>query len=144
MERTVERQALGVYRDHITHRLAATDPSLRLAATLIEHPREPGCDGSKPCRCDFLEWSTRPAHEEPDTIAAGSETALQDFDFSGEITFNNVKLSPLANAIPYQPLIVAEADPSVIDGHNGIFTAPFLEFLVSYIAFVETKYAQLR
>lgn len=144
VERTVERQALGVYPDHITHRLVAVDPSLRLRATLIEHPRERGCDGDEPCRCDFLEWSTEPQRTEPDSITASTARRLHDFDFSGELTFSNVKLVPRENAIAYQPFIVAEADPSVIDGHNGIFTAPFLDFLVPYIAFVETKYAQLR
>jgi len=144
MEREVERKALGVYRDHITHRLVASDPSVKLVSTRIEHPREPGCDGDAPCTCDFLEWDAAPAIREPDSITAGSKPQLQDYDFSAQLTFNNVKLLPQPNAIAYQPFIVAEADESIIDGHNGIFTAPFIEFLVSYIAFVETKYAQLR
>lgn len=144
MEREVERKALGVYRKHITHRLVASDSSVKLIATRIEHTREPGCDGDAPCTCDFLEWDSQPAITIPDSITAGAATRLEDFDFSARLAFNNVKLLPQRNAIPYQPFIVAEADASVIDGHNGIFTAPFIEFLVSYIAFVETKYAQLR
>jgi hypothetical protein len=144
VEREVERSALGVYRDHITHRLSAVDPSSRLVTTRTEHPREPGCPGTGPCLCDFLEWSAPPAVTMPDSITTESATQLRAFDFSAEVTFNNVRLIPQANALPYQPFIVAQADESVIDGHNGIFTAPFLEFLVSYIAFVETKYAQLR
>lgn len=144
VERTVERQALGVYPDHITHRLVSVDPTLRLRSAVIEHSREPGCEGDEPCRCDFLEWDRDPQRVEPDTLTAATATRLHDFDFSSELTFSNVKLIPQANAIAYQPFIVAEAEPSIIDGHNGIFTAPFLEFLVSYIAFVETKHAQLR
>lgn len=144
VEREVERKALGVYRPHITHRLVAVDPSSRLVSTRIEHAREPGCPGTGPCVCDFLEWHEPPRVTEADTITARSATQLQAFDFSAELTFNNVKLVPEPAAIAYQPFIVAEADESIIDGHNGIFTAPFLGFLVSYIAFVETKYAQLR
>lgn len=144
VEREVERKALGVYPPHITHRLVAVDPSSRLVPTRIDHEREPGCPGTGTCECDFLEWQAPPELTEPDSITARSANRLNAFDFSGELTFSNVKLVPESNAIAYQPLIVAEADASVIDGHNGIFTAPFLEFLVSYIAFVETKHAQLR
>lgn len=144
IERVVERSALGVYREHITHRLRAVDPSSRLVSTRIAHAREPGCPGTGPCLCDFLEWSEPPRVTARQSITASADTQLHSFDFSAEVTFSNVTLVPRANALPYQPFIVAEADESIIDGHNGIFTGPFLEFLVSYIAFVETKYAQLR
>ncbi len=144
VEREVERSALGVYRHHITHRLVAVDPSSRLIPTRIEHERELGCPGTGPCLCDFLEWSEPPRITAPESLTASSATRLQSFDLSAEVTFNNVRLTPQPNALPYQPFIVAEAEEAIIDGHNGIFTAPFLEFLVSYIAFVETKYAQLR
>jgi hypothetical protein len=144
IEREVERKALGVYQPHITHRLVAADPASKLISTSIEHAREPGCPGQGPCLCEFLEWERPPTLTEKDSITAGAETHLHAFDFSADLTFANVKLLRQPNAIPYQPFIVAEADESIIDGHNGIFTAPFLEFLVSYIAFVETKYAQLR
>lgn len=144
VEREVERKALGVYPSHITHRLVAVDPSSRLVAARIQHAREPGCPGTGTCVCDFLEWQETPEIKAPDSVTAGSAKRLHAFDFSAELTFNNVKLIPQSNATAYHPFIVAEADESVIDGHNGIFTAPFLEFLVSYIAFVETKHAQLR
>lgn len=144
MEREVERKALGVYDEHITHRLEPTDSTMRLVPTRIEHPREPGCEGDAPCACDFYEWQSEPAVTVPNSITAGSPTRLRDFDFSGPLVFDDVQLVPKNRAIPHQPFIVAEASRAVIDGHNGIFTAPFLEFLVSYIAFVETKNAELR
>ena len=30
-------------------------------------------------------------------------------------------------------------DPQIINGHNGIFSAPFMDFLLRYIGFVEAK-----
>jgi hypothetical protein len=44
-----------------------------------------------------------------------------------------------ALALPYQPLIVATTSSSIIDKHCGIFTDPFLQFLVPYIAYIEKK-----
>jgi hypothetical protein len=40
---------------------------------------------------------------------------------------------------PYQPLIVATASKHLINNHSGIFTQPFLQFLVPYITFIERK-----
>lgn len=143
-ERDVERKALGVYAGHVTHRLEPTDGSMKLISSRIEHRPEPGCEGEERCGCEFLQWQTQPEVTEPNSIAAGSASNLRAFDFSGPLTFNNVRLMPEPGAIAYQPFIVAEAGTAVIDGHNGIFTEPFLQFLVSYIAFVETKSAELR
>ncbi|MCP3707171.1 hypothetical protein M3I54_09275 [Paraburkholderia sp. CNPSo 3274] len=33
----------------------------------------------------------------------------------------------------------AAVDPQIISGHNGIFSAPFMDFLLRYIGFVEAK-----
>jgi hypothetical protein len=144
VERATERQALGVFADHITHRLEPTDPNMELVATQIQHPPEPGCPSDRPCRCEFLEWRGDPAVTVPNSITSSTAANLRGFDFSGQVTFNNVRLTPNASVLPYQPLLVAEADSSVVDGHSGIFTEPLLQFLVPYIAFVETKHAQLR
>ena len=142
-ERDVERKALGVYPGHATHRLEPTDDSMKLVPARIEHRPEAGCEGED-CACEFLEWQAEPSVTEPNSIAAASASNLRAFDFSGPLTFNNVRLVPEPGAVSYQPFIVAEAGQAVIDGHNGIFTEPFLQFLVSYIAFVETKSAELR
>jgi hypothetical protein len=105
-ERVVERQALGVFADHITHELTTTGGS------------------------DSL--TSQDSRQNRDKVAA--------YDFS-RATFSGVSLrqKPGAKAIPYQPLIVAEASDDVIKGHNGIFTEPFINFLVPYVTFVETK-----
>jgi hypothetical protein len=88
----------------------------------------------------------------PDSVGPDSAN-LRTFDFSGNVVFNGVELSPLtpkdisgeerwkdhAQAVPYQPLIVATTSRSIIDKHSGIFTDPFLQFLVPYIAYIEKK-----
>jgi hypothetical protein len=105
-ERVVERQALGVFADHITHELTTTGGS------------------------DSL--TSQDSRQNRDKVAA--------YDFS-RATFSGVSLRQTASAkaIPYQPLIVAEASDDIIKGHNGIFTTPFINFLVPYVTFVETK-----
>ena len=42
-------------------------------------------------------------------------------------------------SLPYQPFIVAKTSGRIIDRHSGIFTDPFLQFLVPYIAYIEEK-----
>jgi hypothetical protein len=105
-ERVVERQALGVFAEHITHELTTTGGS------------------------DSL--TSQDSRQNRDKVAA--------YDFS-RATFSGVSLRQTASAkaIPYQPLIVAEASDDIIKGHNGIFTTPFINFLVPYVTFVETK-----
>ena len=105
-ERVVERQALGVFADHITHELTTTG----------------GTDS----------LTSADSRQNRDKVAA--------YDFS-HATFSGVSLQQRAGAkaIRYQPLIVAEASDDIIKGHNGIFTEPFINFLVPYVTFVETK-----
>jgi hypothetical protein len=145
LERAAEREALGVFDAHITHRLEPTDPNMSLVAKQIPHAPEPGCPSREPCRCRFLEWERVPEVTAPNSITNDNAGNLTAFDFSASVVFNNVRLQPKsARVLPYQPLIVAAADDSIVDGHSGIFTEPLLDFLVPYIAFVETKHAQLR
>jgi hypothetical protein len=151
VERVVERQALGVFPGHITHRLNPVDPNMQLET----HPVPRIADS---CRCDdddqveWLKWKSPPQVTKPDSISA-DDPKLRTFDFSGEVIFSGVELSPLtskdiagherwkghAPAVPYQPLIVATTSSSIIDKHSGIFTDPFLQFLVPYIAYIEKK-----
>lgn len=151
VERTVERQALGVFPGHITHRLDPVDPAM-----VLENRPVPRLTDSCPCDDDetieWLKWKTPPKVTKPDSIASDSAN-LRTFDFSGNVVFNGVELSPLdqrdvssdarwknhAPALPYQPLIVATTSRSIIDKHSGIFTDPFLQFLVPYIAYIEKK-----
>ena len=64
---------------------------------------------------------------------------LATYDFSSLTTLRDVQLVPQSGAIPYQALMVAAVKPTIIDGHNGIFSAPLMRFLASYIALVEAK-----
>ena len=151
VERTVERQALGVFPGHITHQLHPVDPAMEL-----ENQPVPRISDS--CRCDedekveWLKWKSTPQVTKPESMSP-DDPNLRTFDFSGDVIFNGVELSPLtpadiasdarwkdhAPALPYQPLIVATTSSSIIDKHSGIFTDPFLHFLVPYIAYIEKK-----
>jgi hypothetical protein len=156
VERTVERQALGVYPGQITHRLIPTDPNMHLRKT-SQPTEDPSCANSKHCESEWYDWGNKlPAITKSDSISPEDpyDPDLPAFDFSKEVVFNNVELSPLtadviqrwkenpadyAKPIDYQPFIVARASGSIIDHHNGIFTEPFINFLVPYIANIETK-----
>jgi hypothetical protein len=151
VERIVERQALGVFPGHITHRLDPVDPTMEL-----ENQPVPRIADS--CRCDdddeieWLKWKSPPQLKKAESISP-DDASLRTFDFSGNVVFNGVELSPLARkdiagdqrwkghalALPYQPLIVATTSSSIIDKHSGIFTDPFLHFLVPYLAYIEKK-----
>ena len=151
LERVVERQALGVFAGHITHQLTPVDPNMELESQPV--PRI-----SDSCRCDdddeveWLKWKSQPQVTKVESISP-VDPDLRTFDFSGNVVFNGVELSPLtqrdiasaerwknhAPALPYQPFIVATTSSSIIDKHSGIFTDPFLHFLVPYIAYIEKK-----
>ena len=76
--------------------------------------------------------------------AAGHAT-LEQYDFTGEVVFNGISLTPLTNIkgapgrVPNSPILVVKTTEKIIDGHNGIFKQGFRDFLSSYIAFVEGK-----
>lgn len=150
VERTVERQALGVYPGHITHHLRPVDPDVRIKSTVV--PRQ-----ADSCQCTgeevaWLSWATEPTITEPNSLTR-LDRKLATFDFGGKVVFNGVALAPLtANDIaseprwkdhevaqPYQPFIVATTSGDIIDRHSGIFTDPFLQFLIPYIAYIEEK-----
>lgn len=148
-QREMERQALGVFgKDgrQVTHRIEPADSNVKLVTERLSHVPEPACDGRRTeCGCDWGRWEKgeqwRPV---PDTLSADepadlSMQTLAAFDFSRRIVLGNVVLEPVTGDIPYQPLIVAEADETVIEGHSGIFTDPFLQFLIPYIGFIESK-----
>jgi hypothetical protein len=150
VERTVERQALGVYPGHVTHRLTPVDPDMRLRSN--PKPRN-----SDLCQCAdrevaWLSWSGEPKTHKENSLRP-HDPRLSDFDFSGNVVFNGVELLPLTRAEvqneprwkdheiaqPYQPFIVAATSGHIVDGHTGIFTDPFMQFLVPYIAYIEEK-----
>lgn len=143
-ERESERQALGIYSQNglqITHRLQALDPKATLVVTTKTHTPEPFCASSGPCECQWLEWRNPGPILKPDSLSWDTTTTLDRYDFSQETIFNNVVLEPLpeASARHFEPFVVASASPAIIDGHSGIFSGPFIEFLTSYIGFIEGK-----
>ena len=141
-QREMAREALGVHPGQVTHRLAPVDESVALEKSTLESEPEKYC-GTETCRFDWYRWRSRPAAV-ADSIPSDRFTpavarTIAAFDFSQPLSFADVHLSRLAGAIDYQPLIVASAHPGVIDGHNGMFSEPLMDFLVRYIGFIEAK-----
>lgn len=151
VQRDVERQALGVFPGHVTHKLVPVDPRVRLRETTIQGDGR-NCAAGLSCKSKWYEWREPPQQVVPDSLSSLDED-VATFDFSQRVVFNNVELSPLTSADladeadvekygkaqPYQPLIVARTSKQIIDNHSGFFTEPFLKFLVPYIAFIELK-----
>ncbi|MGH8177984.1 MAG: hypothetical protein ACREV5_17155 [Steroidobacter sp.] len=152
VERIVERQALGVYRGHVTHQLAPTDDDVDLVSTTLRGDARQ-CSNKQSCEVAWRAWRAQPVATRPNSLTPG-DARLREFDFSRDVVFNNVELSALTDdairelgddpqaygaAQPYQPFIVARASKKIIDDHSGIFTDPFLQFLIPYIAYIEEK-----
>jgi hypothetical protein len=151
VERVVERQALGVFPGHITHQLHPVDPNVQLHDQPVPRIAD-SCNCRDDEQVEWLKWKSPPQVTKPDSVQ-WDDPNLRTFDFSGDVIFSGVELSPLtpkeiasearwknhAPALPYQPLIVATTSSSIIEKHSGIFTDPFLHFLVPYIAYIEKK-----
>ncbi|MGO9932382.1 MAG: hypothetical protein ACLPV8_11295 [Steroidobacteraceae bacterium] len=157
-ERIGERKALGVYGDprnqppdpeiQLTHTLTPSDPDVKLVGYNETHTPEPYCEQAGPCTCEFYRWSTGPKRTLSDSLSSTANTdaeiaALEEkvsvYDFSASTQFANVSLNPLPGGLPYQPMIMASAPPNIIDGHNGMFSQPLLDFLTKYLGFIEAK-----
>jgi hypothetical protein len=80
VERTVERQALGVYRGHVTHQLIPTDNSVKLHETTIEGDARQ-CKNQQSCKSDWHKWREPPLTEKPDSLVP-RDAKLAEFDFS--------------------------------------------------------------
>lgn len=148
-ERALQREALGVYGgngEQVTHRLAPVDGSALLEKSTRASTPEALCaqDGGQ-CRYDWYRWRDPQPPAAVDSLDANDESGQQlpsilGFDFSQELVFSKLRFGPSsAQAMPYQPMIVASVDRNVIDGHNGMFSEPFMDFLIRYIGFVEAK-----
>lgn len=146
LEREAERVALGIdgsYVRHVTHRVEPVDMRERLIVERSEPEVEPDCDSEGECAADWRVWEELPDRRlRPDVPSRnGDLDELRNFDFAGAVRLGNVDLKPGEGAIPLQPLIVATSSPAVIDDHSGVFTEPFLQFLIPYIALIESKIA---
>lgn len=151
VERVVERQALGVFPGHITHQLKPVDPNMELESQPVPRIAD-SCSCNENETIEWLKWKSPPQVTKANSLSP-NDPNLRTFDFSGDVIFDGVELSPLTQqdiasderwknhspALPYQPLIVATTSSSIIDKHSGIFTDPFLHFVVPYIAYIEQK-----
>lgn len=72
--------------------------------------------------------------------------AVMESDFTAPITMGGAELAPLLGTarVPYAPIVVAYTDEELIQGHNGIFTGAFHDFLLNYVAFLEGKIKMVR
>ena len=137
-ERNMERQALGVYDKggtQDTHTLTPVDPNVKLVST-------PGH-----CHCEYYTWATPPTQVKDDSLPSNVDiqqmpelkTIIGKYDFSSPTVFANITLQPLRNNDPYQPMILATVPKTIIDGHNGMFSQPLIDFMTKYIGFIEAK-----
>jgi len=130
----------------LTHRLEPVDHSVQLEHSQRTSQPEALCvPKEKQCSYDWYRWSAPPKSTEVDSLNVLNTSTEQlqtisRFDFSSKVIFSNLRFAPnRLQAVPYQPMIVASVDPTVIDGHNGMFSEPFMDFLIRYIGFIEAK-----
>jgi hypothetical protein len=152
-QQKIERTALGVYEPHFTHQLVPlgqspkqTDAQTQLVSTRLMRRQGSDCTRDGFCRVEFLAWRKGHGTKEHDSLTTKDSDKLGTFDFSRAV-FGEVSLEPRPGVrhLPYQPMIVAEVSDAIIKGHNGIFTEPFIDFLVPYVTFLESKiYFNLR
>lgn len=148
-ERSMRRTALGVYGDggeQLTHRLEPIDLGVRLEhSQRVSEPEGLCLPKMKQCYYEWYRWNQSPKVSAADSLdvsdtSIGQLQKISRFDFSRELVFSNLRFAPnRPQAVPYQPMIVASVDPRVIDGHNGMFSEPFMDFLIRYIGFIEAK-----
>jgi hypothetical protein len=149
VEREAERKALGIdgeHVHHVTHRIEPVDSRERLIKEEPDLTAEPGCDEDGDCSADWRVWADLKDRRILEEVPSREDTQadrnrLRGFDFAGQVRLGNVEMTPGAQAIPFQPLIVATSSEAIIDNHSGIFTQPLLRFLIRYIALIETKLA---
>jgi hypothetical protein len=164
-ERALERYALGFAGEQVTHTLKAVDEDQVLVRQPKTQTPEPECMMCKEHTYDWYEWKERKnARTEIDSLSADIcgfppeqrqreleriVEKIKTYDFSKRTVFADIVLDlatpdpdqdpPPLPPLPHQAFIVAEAAPNVIDGHNGMFARPLMDFLTTYIGFAEAK-----
>jgi hypothetical protein len=146
-ERASLRQALGVYDykgSGITHSLTPVGDR-RLVSGRQSNSADPQCKGRRQGTFEWWKWSDH--RENPDipfpiekvNLKQVRTLNLRSVDFSQAARYADVWLSPKTRVTPRQPFMVVSVDRRIIDGHNGIFTEPFMNFLTRYIGLTEAK-----
>lgn len=156
-QRELERNSLGFFREQVTHTLQPVDTQQVLTMRPLKHRRESTCPKCQGRTFEWYDWKSKPdAKSEPDSLSAelcgarlpqpkqqlsDAVASIQQHDFSQRTVFSDVVLDVKDGAphLPHQAFIVASVAPNVIDGHNGMFSRPLMDFLTTYIAFAEAK-----
>ena len=157
-EDTLERTALGFAEEQVTHQLRPVNSQEKLVKQQLKQRPDNVCPECAGKTFDWFDWQRPPAPRlEKDSLSAEIPAALTEqqrqqalvglareiscHDFSKRTTFFDVVLEPKQDQTPPQQeaFIVAEAPPNVIDGHNGMFSRPLMDFLTTYIGFAEAK-----
>jgi hypothetical protein len=129
----------------VTHRIEPVDANVKLVGGKLQGKPESYCKEKSKCEFDWYDWKedTNKLHEE-DSLSSREPTLpvvekIGAHDFASRTVFSDVVLEPLETPLPHQAFIVASASPKVIDGHNGMFSRPLMDFLTKYIGFTEAK-----
>lgn len=155
-QRNLERNSLGFAGDQATHVLAAVDSERVLKKKPQPHRNESACNGCEKRKFEWYDWSGSEQSRHEDTLSADPCEVppdeqmqklaqiiadIRQHDFSKRTVFSDVVLDVKAGApvLPHQAFIVADVAPNVVDGHNGMFSRPLMDFLTTYIGFAEAK-----
>ena len=125
-QRAAMSQTIGNYEPFRTHTLCLADASRRDVQRLRPRPATCEC----PVRLEDTALPPPPADKVDDPcdihLAASRQLGVTQLTANREIHGDN-------------PFMVVRADTEVVTDHNGIFTAPFFEFLVRYVTLIDAK-----
>ncbi len=147
-ERASLREALGVYDygdSGITHSLTPSKTRQLISGQENEEP-DSQCTDKRPDTFEWWRWADLRVN--PDTYfpkdtlnmkTSLAEEELKTFDFSKEAQYSGLILKRNQFVVEHQPFMAVSVNEQIIDGHNGIFSEPFMNFLTRYIGLTEAK-----
>lgn len=146
-ERASLREALGVYDSGdsgITHSLTPSETRQLISGQEDEGP-DSQCTDKRPETFEWWRWVDKRVN--PDTsfpkdtlnVKTSAIEDLKSFDFSKEAQYSGLNLKPDPSVVHHQPFMVVSVNEQIIDGHTGIFSEPFMNFLTRYIGLTEAK-----
>jgi hypothetical protein len=125
--RAKDRITLGNFGDFQSHQLCATDKAAARGSS--------EASATEDCRCaaNLKDPQIRPLPDrEIDQLAS--------LDLNTVHYFGPTHLAAKGEAIPsYFPFLVVHAAPNIINGHNGIFSDRFVEFLLRFVGLSDDK-----
>jgi hypothetical protein len=122
-QRDTLRETIGNYEPFITHRLKRSRMDSPSAAA----------HGRPTCSCP----EQLPELELDDVMLPEQDAC--ELHLGATRQYGSVVLEKRPDVSADNPFSVVEADEDVISDHTGIFTAPFFEFLVRYVAAIDQK-----